>query len=404
MRRMLRSGIALPLPLAALLAITLAALLAAAGCGKDDRLDPPPIAPSLQAELETWLAEHGRPPADYVMGLFADHDVVLLGEQHRFRHDALLVQALIPRLRAAGVNVLATEFARRDDQALIDSLVTAPAWHEDLGREIIFRQFMAWGFREYVDILEAAWRANRDRPAGAPPLRVLGVNHSLDYSQFRTDADREDPAVWRRVMGGQTEADWAVPVLAAVERGEKVLAHCGIHHAFTGFRQPRVAGGAFKGFGELRFGNHLREALGDRAVTVYLHAPWNTAAGYDAVHVHPADGRLDAFMLARDGGPFAVGFDTAPSPLGDLPIANAVYMHGHEPFTMAAFCDGWIYIEPVGDSEPVAYIADWIKEGNLESARAAAMNPRWRGYTVEQMNAGCRSYLTDHERFYGRLR
>ena len=389
---------------AALLALPLAVLLAASGCARDDRIDPPPIAPALQAELETWLAEHGRPPADYVMGLFAGRDVVLLGEMHRFRHDELLVQSLIPRLREAGVTALATEFARREDQALLDSLVTAPEWNENLGREIIFRQFMAWGFREYVDILKAVWRTNRDRPDGTAPLRVLGVNNSFDFGHIRTEADRDDPEVWRRVAGGQTEADWAGPVLAEVARGGKVLGHCGIHHAFTGFRQPRVVGGEYKGPGGLRFGNRLREELGERAVTVFLHAPWNTAAGYDAVHVHPADGRLDAFMLARDGGPFAVGFDTAPSPLGGLPIANAVYGHGRDPFTIADFCDGWIYTLPVGDYEPVAYIEDWIDEGNLEAARASDMNPRWRAMSVEQLNAGCRSYLDDHERFYGRLR
>ena len=54
--------------------------------------------------------------------------------------------------------------------------------------------------------------------------------------------------------------------------------------------------------------------------------------------------------------------------------------------------------------EPVAYIEDWIDEGNLDAARATAMNPRWRALSVEQLNAGCRSYLDDHERFYGRLR
>ncbi len=382
----------------------LAVVFVFSGCSGSDMVDPPPISAELQNELETWFARHGQPPGDYVAGLFEDHDVVLLGEMHRFRHDELLVQEMIPRLHAEGVNVLATEFARRKDQALVDSLVMSPEWNEDLGREILFRMFMPWGFREYLDVFKAAWRVNRERPTGRPPFRILGVNNNLDYSHLRSEADRNDPKVRKLVEGGQTEADWAVPVLAAVEQGEKVLAHCGIHHAFTGFRQPRVVDGAFAGYGRLRFGNHLRDVLGERAVTVYLHAPWNTASGYNAEFVHPADGRLDAFMLMRDGGPFLVGFDVAASPLGDLPIENAVYRHGHEPFTLARFCDGCIYTKPVSEYEPVTYIENWINERNVERARANTMNPCWRDFSIAQLNEGCRSYIADHHRFYGRLR
>jgi hypothetical protein len=154
----------------------------------------------------------------------------------------------------------------------------------------------------------------------------------------------------------------------------------------------------------MRFGNHLREALGEKAVTVYLHAPWNTAAGYTPDFVHPAGGRLDAFMLAREGGSFAVGFDVAGSPLADLPIDDTVYKHGYAPFTLATFCDGWVYTKPVSQFEPVTYIDDWINDGNVARARATAMNPRWRKYSVNQMTDGCRSYLDDFRRFYGHLR
>ena len=383
-----------------------------AGCGREHtgasaqqtRVDPPAISSVLQAQLETWFAQHGQPPGDYVLGLFASRDVVLLGEQHRILHDLQLVHALLPRLPAAGVHVVALEFARRADQPLLDSLLAAPEWHEDLAREIIFRQFVAWGFQEYVDMLAVTWRVNRQRPPGTPPLRVLGLNHSFDYSQFRTEADWQNDEVWKRVLGSQVEADWAAPVLAAVASGEKVLAFCGIHHVFTKFRQPRVAQGTFAGRGDLRFGNALYEKLGERVASVYLHAPWNGVGGYDAPYVHPADGRLDAFMLARPAGPFAVGFDVAPSPLGSLPIQNAVYKHGSESFTMAQFCDGWIYTKPIGQFVPVTFIEGWIHAGNLERARANAMNPAWRAFSVQQLNEGCRSYQEDFQRFYGALR
>ncbi len=364
---------------------------------------PPALSAELQAELETWLEQHGQAPIDYVLGLFRDHDIVLLGEQHRIRHDVELVQALVPRLQEVGVHVLAIEFARRSDQAIIDSVVTDSEWNEELAREVFFRQFMPWGYREYVDILKAVWHMNLKRPVGSSALRVVGLNNSADYSHYKSEADWDNPEVLQRVFGLQTEADWAEPVLAEVRRGGKVLAYCGIHHAFTGYRQPIVQEGRFIGFGGLRFGNHLRQALGPRVVTVYLHAPWNNANGYTDEFTHPADGRLDAFMLARQQGPFAVGFDVGESPLADLPISNAVYKHGYEPFTLQKFCDGWIYTKPVSQFEPVTYIENWITNRNVAQARSTAMNPRWRTYTVEQITNGCRSYLDDFRRFWGHL-
>jgi hypothetical protein len=371
-----------------------------AGCGTEARTPPPAISGELQVELETWLAEHGQPPDDYILALFDDHDVVLLGEYHRIRHDAEFVQALLPQLAGAGVTVFATEFARRTDQPLIDSLLAAPDWDEPLAREIQFRMFMPWGYREYIDIFRAAWEVVQR----GGDLRVIGVNNTLDYSRIESEEDWNDDAVWERVTGGQTEADWARAVLDAVDAGQKVLVYCGYHHAFTGFRQPRVAEGRFREFGRLRMGNVLRATLGERAVAVFLHAPWPGEDGYGAPTVHPAGGRLDAFMLARDCGPFAVGFDLRDSPLAGLEIEDAVYRHGYERLTIETFCDGWIYTRPLSEYHPVTYIENWIHEGNVDAAHAAAMNPRWRDDSIAQLNAGCRSYLEDFVRYFGHLR
>lgn len=54
-----------------------------------------PISADLHMELETWFSQNGLPPREYVLGLFAKHDVVLLGEQHRIRHDVLFIQELL---------------------------------------------------------------------------------------------------------------------------------------------------------------------------------------------------------------------------------------------------------------------------------------------------------------------
>ena len=355
------------------------------GCG-GERIEPAALEPEFQAELGRWFEENGQSPPDYVVGLFDRHDVVFLGEMHRIKHDLDLVRTLLAPLHAKGIRTLATEFARREDQALVDSIVTADHWQEELARRLTFNGLVTWGYQEYVDVFRAAWEINRELPADAPRFRVLAMGDSPDWSHVKKREDRDNPEVMRKVWRGGGEKQWAPVILEAVEAGEKVLAHTGIHHAFTEYRQPIVRDGEFRRFGDVRAGNHVFEAIGKRVVTVFLHSPWNGPAGYDDERVHPADGVLDAYMLGRDGGPEAVGFDLAESPFGRRPVHESVYKHGYEDFTPAHFADGWIYTRPFAEYEGVTVIPKWIDDGNLELARGKTSNPRFREASAWRFN------------------
>jgi hypothetical protein len=379
-------------------------VLVFSGCSteKTSPEDPPPVDPSLQAELSAWLASEGQAPDAFVMHLFADHDVVFLGEQHRVQHDVVFVQSLIQPLHKAGVLVLATEFGRREDQPMIDSLLGAPEWNEDLARKIVFRQSVFWGYREYIDVYRSAWTLNQALPDGTPPFRILGINDSPDWGLVMTVSDLHDSSVMREVWHGGGEDLWAGVILDAVRSGEKVLVHCGIHHAFTEYRQPVVHEGEFKRFDpSLRCGNHVFGELGRRSVTVYLHAPWNGPEGYGSPVRHPADGIIDALMLKE--GPEPVGFITYEGPFGDLRLSNAVYRHGYEDFRLADFCDGWIYTKPISLYAGVTPIPGWVHEGNLQHAQQQSPNPRFREATAERFNQGIAWDAEIHRR-WGHLR
>jgi len=314
------------------------------------------------------------------------------------KQDALLVQSLIEPLYEAGVRVLATEFGRREEQAKIDSLLGAPEWDEGLAREIAFRQSVFWGYREYVDIYRSAWTLNQGLPDGARQFRILGMNDSPDWSFVKSEADRNDVAIMRQVWGGTSEGDWADVILAAVGSGEQVLVYSGIHHAFTEYRQPIVIDGEFRRFdSSLRCGNHVFAALGKRAVTVFLHAPWSGPEGYGSRVRHPADGIIDALMLAE--GPYPVGFDLDEGPFGELRVEDAVYRHGYEDFKLADFCDGWIYTKPISEYAGVTPIPEWVNEGTLELARAQSPNPGFRQASVEEFNEGIAQDAEIHRRW-----
>jgi len=350
-----------------------------------ERVDPPLLDSARHVELTEWLEVHGRSPVDFVVDLFDTCDVVLLGEQHRVRHDVLFVQSVIEPLHRAGVHVLATEFGRREDQGLIDSLLSGAEWNEQLAREIVFRQLVTWGYQEYVDVFRVAWNINHNLSPKDKKFRILALNDSPDWSIIKEQADWNDPTIMKKVWRGGGEKLWADVILDVVRDGEKVVVHCGIHHAFTKYRQPLVGDGQFRGFAaELRCGNHVFNAIGNRAATVYLHAPWNGKQGYDAAVCHPADGVIDALMLAD--GPKPVGFALNEGPFGELRIRETVYCHGYEDFRLKDFCDGWIYTRPISEFEGVTAIDRWINHENLQRARDLCPNIGLRTATAAIFN------------------
>jgi hypothetical protein len=219
----------------------------------------------------------------------------------------------------------------------------------------------------------------------------------------RTPEDRTDPEVMRKVWRGGGERFWAEVIREAVERGGKVLVHCGIHHGFSEYQQPIVIDGAFVRYEDTRAGNYVYRAIGKRAVTVYLHAPWNGPGGYSDAMVHPADGIIDALMLSRAGGPAPVGLDLRGSPFGELRIENAVYRHGYEDLRLAQFADGWIYTKPISKFEGVTPIPGWIDETNIAAARQQMPNPEFRDATIERFNEGI-ARDADIPRRFGHLR
>lgn len=342
-----------------------------------------PATPDLQM-LRRWITSNHRTPEDYVIASFARRDVVLLGEFHKLRKDPALVTRLIPRLYANGIRHIALEFVRRVDQPLIDSLVLRPEWNEALANELLLRNEFDWGFTEYRDILQAVWQFNQARQSDLPPARLIGLNSPRDPS-FIADSGQVGADVRRSLIWlGYTERDWTDPIIEAVRRGHKVLGYMGMHHAFTAFRQPIVVEGRFIRAGDVRAGNALRHVLGDRVMTIGLHAIWSDSTGYEGADVPVADGWIDAIFDGLPREYQRAGFDLAATPIGGLPGRTSVYRHGTENFTIGHFADGWIFDGGLETLQPVRPIVGFYTERNLYLARAGAWDPAMRMWSVEQ--------------------
>ena len=378
-------------------------------------LDFPQVDSQVKEQLEAYIRSHHMTPEDYVLSKFKDHDVVFLGENHHFKHDPELVQRLIPLLYRSGIFTLATEFARHEDEALIERLLSAPTYDESLARRITFNQYVFWGYQEVVDIFTAAWQLNHGLPREARKFRILGVNCSPNWSFVQKEEDFSDERVMRNVWRGCDEGDWARPILTeVVAKGEKALVYSGIHHAFTQYRGPvyNEATRSFGGFGDVRMGNHVYQAIGKRAFTIYLHGVWPPAEGYSKPETYAADGYIDAAMDEVEPQFRRAGFDTRGTPFGDLPGEKSIYKYGYDEskliwgllgngitggfipwwgrydskFNLGMFCDGYIYQKPLREYEGVTPIGDFVNERNLPQARLQSPDPRFRNAPVEDYN------------------
>ncbi|UCH83583.1 MAG: ChaN family lipoprotein [Candidatus Latescibacterota bacterium] len=366
------------------LIITVSSLvLTATGCAQ--KIDLPEVDNSVIKEARTYLETSGMAPDQYVIKKFQNHDVIFLGESHYNRHDPVFIQELIPVLYENGIRTLATEFARREDQNLVDSLLAGDEYNGGLAREIQFRQNVLFGFREYIDIFEVAWTLNQSLGPDDIPFRIIAMNNSPDWSFVKTKADRDSDEVKRKVWHGETEEDWAKVVLDAVNNGEKVLVYCGMHHAFSKYKQPAVnfQTGEFYRFDDSRVGNFVFRAIGNRALTISLHHAWHSSDG-EPSSVYAADGYIDAVMHELGDKHYPAGFDIAGSPFADFPGETSAYKYGYEKFKLAMFCDGYIYRKPLSEYEGVSPIERFVNEKNIDRARLATSHPKYRDASPEE--------------------
>ena len=116
-------------------------------------------------------------PANYIIEKTKQYPIVLPGEAHWIRHDAMLVSEIVPRLAEHRI-VLGIETLRAGEQAVVDRLLSEPEWDEAAAMRLM--RSAAWPYPEYLDILREAWKANR---ATAGSMRVVALGPDPDWRE-----------------------------------------------------------------------------------------------------------------------------------------------------------------------------------------------------------------------------
>jgi hypothetical protein len=329
----------------------------ALGCDSTPALDP-----DVEATLVAHLETAGEPPDAFLLGMFEDHDVVLLGEYGRIIEDVTFVSRLVPQLAASGVSAIGVSFLCSDDQGEIDSMLTRVTYDE-LAMTRLQGRFDGgtWPYREYRDIAKAVWNVNRDRAPGTPPFRLLALSTYVDWAAFHGD-DRPKAQLEQRKLAGIDHVAAAIVENEVLGRGEKALLFVGRNEAFTRFSRPIVRGGSVTRRAA-SMGTLLEEKAGDRVATVLLHAPFPTESGL----VSPFNGAIEAAFVAHGD---SVGFRVR-APFAALSETRSTYAAG-ESVTLASLCDGYILLKPLAKLNGVSLIPSLLP-ANDEAFEAAKM-------------------------------
>ncbi len=375
--------------------LLLLALPALMCCSGD--VEYPPIEPQLMEALESHVKSKAQRPEDFIIDCYTRYNTkfnfIFLGETHRIKQNAEFVQRMIPALYANGIYSLCTEFARREDQSLIDSLITGDGWDEGLAREIAFRFSPMWGYREYIDVFKAAWMVNNGLSSGQRRFRIFGLNDSPALCPAGENKDNNFGGFLARVAGGGGEENW-FRVLSSILQapGEKAMVHCSMYQALTEYKFAlRDSEGVPIKTGPPTLGN-LAESLKMNPFTVLLHGPWEPAEGCGKREVHAADGIVDALISRLPEGSLPFGVDTRKrgTPFGVLTGTTGIYSLGHPYFTLRDLCRGYICLSPLCELQGPTPIEGFVNESNIERARNSISDPGLRNASPAEFNEALR--------------
>jgi hypothetical protein len=319
------------------------------------------ISSEKKHELVQYLKNHGKSPEDYVIEKFQDYDVVFIGESHRVKHNLELIHNLIPRLYQAGVYNLGIEFGTDEYQDEVDKLITTDEYDEDMARLIMFKYYVVWGNKEYMDIYKKAWQLNKSLPKGAPKFRVVNLG-------YRVKRSPKIGLFLKILLKGDPDVFMGKTILKGfVYKGEKALIFSGSHHAFTRYYQPRYN---FKKrklikLNRNRMGNVVYHKIPNRVFNIMLHQPWRTNESFEE-YSYPVDGVIDTVMKEFENK--RVGFDVRGTPFGKLKDDDTYYALGYPDFTLSTICDGYIFLNHFKDYEGCTVDTKFITENNFEEA------------------------------------
>ncbi|MCF6294541.1 MAG: hypothetical protein L3J25_02480 [Flavobacteriaceae bacterium] len=356
--------------------------------------------------LLNYLEKNRKYPNEYVIENFKTHDIIFIGENHFIKQQVEFIKNLIPELYENGIYNLGTEFIRYSDTELMNKIITDSIFNEKYAKEITFNSLWHWGYQEYIDVYKEAWKLNRSLPKNAPKFKIFGIEDDMDWSFVKTEEDRNNPKIMTKVFKSSSQfvEDEGLSAFAiqkeVLDKNEKAVIHSGIHHAFTSYYQPHYNpekhgfGGSYE---KERMGNLIKNKIGNKTMTIFLHGPWFSSDGYENQGL-PVDGVLDSLFSQKHNMEFIpFGVDTKGTPFGDLKGETSVYKYGYPNFTLKDFCDGYIFLNPISEYKSVTAIPNFVTPDKVEFIKQQEFEYRNKNITAKNLNDTIQIWLNESE-------
>ncbi len=320
-----------------------------------------------KTKLVEYLQKEGLPPVEYVISKFQNHDIVLLGEIHRVKHQVEFVSDLIPHLYKNGVYNLAIEFANSSQQSLIQDVIHSKILLNDKLFAVFRNSTSYWCYKQYVDLVRKCWEFNNNLPDDARKFRVIGLDLDIDYEKkyYGTPAEQDslkDAAYLR------DEHMFKILKKEVLDKNEKVLVYTGNMHAITKLIPPKVTDGKVsKTEKRVRLGNYLYQEYQDKLFSIYFYAPFISLTDLKQNNfglIAPFDGQLEEVFNSNNN--IKVGFDiSGSSPFSNLKCDSAVYEIMKSDWSFGDLADGYIFMYPIQDWQPIDVEDIYITETNF---------------------------------------
>lgn len=319
--------------------------------------NPPPPDSATMSRYVAAVSDPSADPFRFVADQFDNHSVVLLGELHKREQDLVFLRSLIGYLyKKKQIRLIGWEFGSAADQRDADSVVNAEAFDRRKAIGILRRANFDWCYEEYLDIFEEIWLINCQAPGKEDRIRFLQMNTPYNPRRLFSPVDSI------RTRERRVNFDNSFPAIVekeVLDKKQKALIYCGLHHSLTHFHTPKFLFLKDQGRG----GQYLYDKYGGRIAQIALLSPfpsrWALFAGdLELGAVYPFQGTFNRLYdsLRR---PFAVAADNPV--FADVRDFDSFYeFDSWQGVPLSSFCDGVIMTTSFDSVRTVRIIPDWV--------------------------------------------
>jgi hypothetical protein len=319
-----------------------------------------------QKPFTDYIQKNSKPPIEYLIEKFEEHDVIILGETHSIKENCEFISTSLKTLyHKANLRFLATEFIKTKNSELTTKLVTDSEYDQNLAIKI-FRDhaWPTWGFKEYMDILKSVWEINQSLLNNADKLKVVCLDY--DWSQYDTFFDPEKSTRLAKFNRSLAREEHMVKTAEeGIKKDGNVLVHIGFDHTFTKI-PPKFASVLYE-----KYGNHVLQ--------VGLHMNYASDSKKQPT--------LIPFIeeIMEQNGNKPIGFDITNSPFSPLVDDAVFYFRYPVHKTFSDMLQGIIFLKPINELSKVTWIEGFINDHNFEKAIGIAKRMRWikKGEVIE---------------------